>query len=71
MKLVQMIRDITVAIGLYQREVVPYTSPEIRGLVLDKLVAAFAFKGFQARGGKPPLAFIFGREGVRTMTRRT
>jgi hypothetical protein len=66
-----MIRDIIVVAGSHQREVMPYIRPETQGLALDSLIAAFVFEGFRARGDKSPLAFIFSREGVRTMTRRT
>jgi len=59
-----MIRDITVVIGLYPREVVPYIRPEILGLVLDSSIAASVFEEFRTRGGSAPLVrFLWGALG--------
>jgi len=56
-----MIRDITVAIGLYPKEVVPYIRPEILGFALGSSIAAFVFEEFRTRGVSSPLVrFLLG-----------
>jgi YedE family putative selenium metabolism protein len=55
------LRDIAGAIGLHRAAPVQYIRPEISGLVLGALIAAFAFREFRPRGGSAPIArFMLG-----------
>ncbi|MEG2171948.1 MAG: YedE family putative selenium transporter [Desulfovibrionaceae bacterium] len=54
-------RDIAGGIGLHRAAIVQYVRPEIMGMVLGALVAAFSFKEFRARGGSSPaIRFVLG-----------
>lgn len=54
-------RDIAGGIGLHRAAIVQYVRPEIMGMVLGALVAAFSFKEFRARGGSSPVVrFLLG-----------
>ncbi|MCL4205866.1 MAG: YedE-related selenium metabolism membrane protein [Pirellulaceae bacterium] len=55
------IRDIAGSLGLHRAAAVQYIRPEIIGLVLGSLVAAWIFREFRARTGSAPLArFLLG-----------
>ena len=49
------LRDIAGAIGLHRADVVQYIRPEIIGLVLGALIAAFAFREWRPSGGSSPI----------------
>lgn len=54
-------RDIAGGIGLHRAAIVQYVRPEIIGMVLGALAAAFASKEFRARGGSSPaVRFVLG-----------
>ena len=54
-------RDIAGGLGLHNAGLVQYLRPEIPGLVLGSLIAAYAFGEFRARGGSSPLVrFLLG-----------
>jgi YedE family putative selenium metabolism protein len=54
-------RDIAGALGLHRASVVQYIRPEIIGLVLGAMVAAFLFGEFKARAGSAPIVrFVLG-----------
>ena len=54
-------RDISGALGLHRADVVQYLRPEIIGLVLGALMAAYFFKEFRPRGGSSPvIRFVLG-----------
>ncbi len=54
-------RDIAGALGLHRAAVVQYIRPEIIGLVLGSLIAAFAFREFRPRMGSAPIVrFVLG-----------
>ncbi len=54
-------RDIAGALGLQRAATVQYIRPEIIGLVLGALVAAFLFREFKPRAGSAPLVrFVLG-----------
>lgn len=54
-------RDIAGGIGLHRAAIVQYVRPEIMGMVLGALLAAFSFKEFRARGGSSPATrFVLG-----------
>ena len=54
-------RDLAGALGLHRLAVTQYIRPEIIGLLLGALIAAFAFREFKPRGGSAPIArFMLG-----------
>ncbi|MCK4718499.1 MAG: YedE-related selenium metabolism membrane protein [Thermoplasmata archaeon] len=54
-------RDIAGALGLHDAGVVQYLRPEIMGIVLGSLIAAFVFKEFKPRTGSAPIIrFVLG-----------
>jgi hypothetical protein len=54
-------RDIAGALGLHRTATVQYIRPEIIGLVLGALIAAFAFREFKARAGSAPIVrYVLG-----------
>ena len=54
-------RDIAGALGLHRADVVQYMRPEILGLVLGSLIAAYLFKEFRSRAGSAPIVrFVLG-----------
>jgi len=54
-------RDIAGALGLHRAAVVQYIRPEIIGLVLGSLIAAYLFKEFRPRLGSAPIVrFVLG-----------
>ena len=54
-------RDIAGALGLHRAAVVQYMRPEIIGLVLGSLIAAYLFKEFRPRAGSAPIVrFVLG-----------
>ncbi|MDP3014195.1 MAG: YedE family putative selenium transporter [Candidatus Subteraquimicrobiales bacterium] len=54
-------RDIAGALGLHRASLVQYIRPEIIGLVLGAMVAAFAFKEHKPEGGSSPaVRFLLG-----------
>ncbi len=53
------LRDIAGALGLHRAETTQYIRPELLGLALGSLVAAFAFGEFRTRGGSSPLVRFF------------
>jgi len=54
-------RDIAGALGLHRAGVVQYIRPEIIGLVLGSLIAAYLFKEFRPRLGSAPIVrFVLG-----------
>ncbi|MCE5194117.1 MAG: YedE-related selenium metabolism membrane protein [Nitrospiraceae bacterium] len=56
-----MERDIVGALGFHRDGVVQYIRPEIIGLVLGAMLAAFLFKEFKARTGSAPIVrFVLG-----------
>lgn len=54
-------RDIAGALGLHRADVVQYIRPEIIGLVLGSLAAAYLFKEYRPRLGSAPIVrFVLG-----------
>lgn len=54
-------RDVAGGLGLHRAGIVQYLRPEIMGLVLGSLCAAFCTKEFRPRGGSAPLVrFVLG-----------
>jgi len=54
-------RDIAGALGLHRASAVQYIRPEIIGLVLGAMVAAYLFGEFRARAGSAPIVrFVLG-----------
>ncbi len=54
-------RDIAGALGLHRAPLVQYIRPEIIGLVLGAMIAAFAFKEHKSEGGSSPTTrFVLG-----------
>jgi uncharacterized protein len=54
-------RDISGALGLHRAEVVQYLRPEIIGLVLGAMIAAYFFREFRPRAGSAPIVrFVLG-----------
>lgn len=54
-------RDIAGALGLHRAAIVQYLRPEILGILLGALVAAFAAREFKVKGGSAPATrFVIG-----------
>jgi YedE family putative selenium metabolism protein len=54
-------RDIAGALGLHRAAPVQYIRPEIIGLVLGSMIAAYLFREFRARAGSAPIIrFVLG-----------
>lgn len=54
-------RDIAGALGIHRAGVVQYIRPEIIGFVFGAMIAAFAFREFNARAGSAPIVrFVLG-----------